>query len=311
MTSGQLYLRPVAPELARNDRDHIPLEREKVVYYLKSVALLVASVISLSVTTPLTAQDINHLADKAQLTLSGAAIMLGSKMTVDGETTQGTNIDVENILGLSKTSVQPRIAVDFKPSRRHDIEVGYQFVRRSAQKSLAQDFVFRDSTYHVGEDVHTAFDSDQLFLNYRYAFSVGPRSEYGFGLGLGALFLDLNLDATAATGGGATRQFSNSKTLTAPTGSLGFYGKWRAWSSSYFTGDLRAVRVNVSKLDATIYEGGLGYRYFFTRKFGFEAGYGISSFDVKLRRQRDTGEDIRTFVTYSLQNLRLGMVTSL
>jgi hypothetical protein len=257
------------------------------------------------------AQDINHLADKAELTLSGAAVMLGSKMMVDGEATEGTNIDVENVLGLEKTRVQPRIAVAFKPGRRHEIEVGYQFVRRSAQKSLAQQFVFRDSTYNVGEDVHTTFDSDQLFLTYRYAFSVSPRSEYGFGLGVGALFFDLGLDATAATGGGATRQVSNSKTFNAPSGSVGFYGKWRAWTSSYFDADLRAVKVDVSRLNATIWEGGLGYRYFFTNKFGFEAGYGISSYDLKLRRQRDTGEDIRTFVTYSLQNLRLGMVTSL
>jgi hypothetical protein len=232
-------------------------------------------------------------------------------MMVDGEATEGTKIDIENVLGLSKTRVQPRIAVAFKPSRRHEIEVGYQFVRRSADKTLAQQFVFRDSTYHVGEDVHTSFDSDQLFLTYRYAFSVSPRSEYGLGLGLGALLLDIGLDATVATGGGATRDFSNSKTLTAPSGSLGFYGKWRAWSSSYFNADVRAIKVDVSRLNATIWEGGFGYRYFFNNKFGFEAGYGISSYDLKLRRQRDTGEDVRTFVTYSLQNLRLGMVTSL
>jgi len=253
----------------------------------------------------------NHLRDRWEATLSGAAVMLASRLRVDGDASQGTTIDVERILGLSQTRVQPRVALAWRPGRRHEFEVGYQFVRRDAEKTLTQQFVFRDSTYRVGEQVRTLFNSDQLFGTYRYAFMARERSEAGLGLGLGALFFDLGLDVLAGGSGGNSVQFTRTRSFTAPSGSLGLYGKWAVGRQSYVNADLRAVKVDVSWLDATIYEGGLGYRFFFTPRFGAEAGYGVSSYDLTITSTRESGNDVHTFVRYTLQNLRLGIVTAL
>jgi len=253
----------------------------------------------------------NHLRDRWEATFSGAAVMLASRLRVDGDASQGTTIDVERILGLSQTKVQPRIALAWRPGRRHELEVGYQWVRRDAEKILTQQFVFRDSTYRAGERVRTFFDSDQLFATYRYAFRARERSEMGLGIGLGALLFDLGLDVLAAGGGGSSVQFSRTRSFTAPSGSLGLYSKWAVGRQSYINADLRAVKVSASWLDATIYEGGLGYRFFFTRRIGAEAGYGVSSYDLTITSTRESGNDVHTFVRYTLQNLRLGIVTTL
>ena len=253
----------------------------------------------------------NHLEDTWEATLSGAVVLLSSKLRVDGEASQGTNINVEDILGLDKNKVQPRVALAWRPWRRHRFEVGYQWVRRSAEKTLEQQFVFRDSTYHVGELVKTNFDSDQLFFTYRFAIMASDRSEAGIGVGLGALFMNVNLDVLATGGGGGTVGVARGRSLTAPTGSLGAYGKWRVGSRSYIDADLRAIKVNTKWFDATIWEGNGGYRYFFTEKFGGELGYGISSFELTVKKTRASGGDIDTFVRYTLQNLRLGIVTAL
>ena len=107
----------------------------------------------------------NHLRDTWDFTLSGASVILSSDLRVDGDQQQGTTIDLESILGLEKDKFQPRLAATWRPGRRHELEVGYQFVRRNASQVLTRDIVFRDSTYQVGRSVHTTFDSDQLFLN--------------------------------------------------------------------------------------------------------------------------------------------------
>src|SRR3981189_1796430 len=85
----------------------------------------------------LAAQDErNHLTDRWEITLSGAAVVLGSKLRVDGETRPGTDIDMERVLGLARTKVQPRLAIAWRPGRRHELEVGYQVVRRDALRTL-------------------------------------------------------------------------------------------------------------------------------------------------------------------------------
>jgi hypothetical protein len=235
--------------------------------------------------------------------------MLSSEMRVDGELTDGTNINVEDILGLNKNKFQPRFAFTWRPGNRHELEVGYQFVRRDATKAVERDFVFRDTTFHVGTRVSSTFNSDQLFLNYRYAFYSTPTSQIGMGVGVGALFLDVSLDALAA-GSNNSVAFGVGKKYTAPTGSIGGFGKWAFGSQSLLLADLRAIKVNISDLDATIYEGGVSYRYYFVPKFGGEFGYGGSSYHVNITRKAVNG-DRNTDLHYTMQNLRFGLVVVL
>jgi hypothetical protein len=247
----------------------------------------------------------NHLRDTWDFTLAGAQVVLSSDLRVDGET-EGTNIDIEDILGLDKNKFQPRVAATWRPGKRNELEVGYQFVRRNATQALTRDIIFRDSTYRVGRSVHTNFDSDQLFLNYRFAFYSTPTAQAGLGVGVGALFLNASLDALVA-GNSNSVQFSRAKTYTAPTGSVGGFGRWAFGTQSILSADLRAIKANIGDLDATIWEGGASYRYYFTSMFGGELGYGISDFDVDVKHQ-ENGNDSHTKLKYSLQNLRFGLV---
>jgi len=228
-------------------------------------------------------------------------------MRVDGEVTDGTNINIEDILGLKKDKFQPRFAFTWRPGNRHELEIGYQFVRRDASKALDRDIVFRDSTYHVGSRVNTTFNSDQLFVNYRFAFYSTPTAQIGLGVGIGALFLDMSLDALAA-GQSNSIAFSVGKKYTAPTGSIGGFGKWAFGSQSLLLADLRAIQVNISDLDATIWEGGVSYRYYFVPRFGAELGYGSSSYHIDIKRTGANGGDRFTDLHYTLQNLRFGLV---
>ena len=46
--------------------------------------------------------------------------------------TRGTDTNAEKDLGLSKSRIEPRFTLRYRPSRRHELEAGYQVVRRSA-----------------------------------------------------------------------------------------------------------------------------------------------------------------------------------
>ncbi len=248
----------------------------------------------------------NHLRDTWDFTLSGASVILSSDLRVDGDQMEGTTINVEDILGLDKDKFQPRLAATWRPGKRHELEVGYQFVRRNATQILTRQIIFRDSTYDIGRRVDTNFDSDQLFLNYRFALWSTENAQAGIGVGVGALFLDATLDAIVAGSSNAI-QFSSGKSYTAPTGSIGGFGKWAFGSQSVLSADLRAIKADIGDINATVWEGGASYRYYLTPMFGGELGYGISDFDIDIKHNGSNG-DRETKLKYSLQNLRFGLV---
>jgi hypothetical protein len=249
----------------------------------------------------------NHLRDTYDFTVSGANVILSSDLQSDGDSRPGTQINGESVLGLSKNKFQPRFAFTWRPGSRHELELGYLFVRRDASNTVNKDFTFRDSTYQVGRRIDSRFNSDQLFLNYRFAFWNREKSQVGMGVGVGALFLDIGISALAA-GNSNSVQFIRGRTYTAPTGTIGGFGKWAFGSKSIVLADLRAIKVNVSDLDATIYEGGASYRYYFVPKFGGELGYGGSSYHLNLTQKNDGGGDMKTDLKYTLQNFRFGLV---
>ena len=273
-----------------------------------SLGLLTA--VSLFTAGAARAQDVNHLEDRYEFLISGAAVHLGSKLRVDGDLTQGTLIDVEKILGLKDTRFQPRLAFTWSFARKHEIEIGYQWVRRDAEHVLTRDIVFRDSTYHAGAAVNTTFNSDQLFGTYRWAFSVSDRSEYGLSVGFGALFIDMGIAALAAVNNKSVL-YVREKTVTEPSGSLGLYGKWRIGGNSYLGGDARGIKVAAGDFDATVWEGNLDYRYYFGRNWGGEVGWGISDYHVDITQTNSSGGDRLTQLRYSLANWRLGLVVSM
>ena len=105
----------------------------------------------------------------------------------------------------------------------------------------------------------------------------GPaQSQIGAAVGLGAIFLKSELDATAAaTQAGADTTIverSKSTSFTAPTLSLGLYGRWKLGEKWYLETDARGVYFKIENFKAGVAELGLAGRRFFSEKFAAEAG---------------------------------------
>jgi hypothetical protein len=252
----------------------------------------------------------NHLYDKLQLDLSGAVVILGSNIRIDGSNGNGTDLDAEDQLGLDQTKFQPRAALRWRPGRRHQLEIGYQFARRTAEKTLDRDIIFADSTYQAGLAVNSTFNTDQAFLTYRFAFMAHDRTQIGVGVGLGALFFKMGLDALAAVGSNQVT-FSQVQDFVGPTASLGLFGNFRLGDRWYLESDLRAMKVGIDRIDAKIWEANLAGRYFLSDKVGLEAGYGISWLELTVAAKTDGGglTDLESGkIKFNLQNLRFGVV---
>lgn len=253
----------------------------------------------------------SHLYDRYQFTVSGTQVWLGSTVRVDrSDGTPGTEFTPEDV-GAANHSWEPRFAVRWRPGRRHELELGYLFVRSSGSRALADTIRFNDTTFAKGLRVNSALKSDQGFLTYRYALHAAERSQIGLAVGLGALFVNIDLDAIAGTTSGgpdtAIVPFSAAKGVTGPIGSLGFYGRWQVGDRWYMEGDARGLYVKIDRRAATVYEAGAAGRYFVSRRVGFELGYGLTWIKATLDH-RPNGKGFAGRLKYVLQNARLAVV---
>jgi hypothetical protein len=247
---------------------------------------------------------------KFQLNLAVPVIILNSDIRVDGSGGRGTDLDAEDDLGLSKSELEPRVALRWRPGRRHELEVGYQFARRNAEKTLERSVDFVDSTFEVGTRVGVAFDSDEAFLTYRFAFMARERTQVGFGLGLGALLVDLRIDALAASGSDQV-DYSQSAKVTGPLGSVGLFGRFLAGDRWHFEVDARYLQISINRFEPRVLEAGGVARYALSPAVAIEAGYGFSGIRLEVGpKTTESGETglVSGQIKYSLQNVRLGLV---
>jgi hypothetical protein len=254
------------------------------------------------------AQSASRLYDKWQIDLSGAVVVMGTDIRVDGSNGEGTEISGEDVLGLSREKIQPRASVRWRPGKRHEIELGYQFARRTAEKTLERDIVFADSTYAAGLDLNSTFHTDQVFLAYRFAVRARERTQLGLGVGIGVFPFKLEVDRFASAGGSGVTS-ANERNLTGPFGSLGIYGRFLLGDRWYLESDLRGIAIKIDRFKASVVEANLAGRYFLSDKLAMELGYGISAVTITV----DPPEDRQGFfgkLDYPLQNVRLGVVWS-
>ena len=258
----------------------------------------------------------NHLYDRYQLSVSGTALFFGTKIRVDPENGEGTEITFEDELGVDKVSLQPRAALRWRFGRRHEIEGGYVRASRSNERVLTDTIVFRDTSFAAGLRVASTLGTSQAFVAYRYTFNAKDNTQVGMGLGLGVIFLRSELEAVAgATSGGqdtAITRFSRAGDMNGPTASLGLFGRFLLSDRWYLESEARALYIKVDNFRAGVVELDVAGRYFLSSSVGLELGYSLGAYGIRLDHtgsgEGAFGIDLMGKVTYTVQGLRGGVV---
>ena len=247
----------------------------------------------------------NHLYDKWQFNVAATGVILGSSARVDPEDGgEGSNIDLEDDLGLDKTEFQGRLSIRWRPGRRHELEAGYQFIRRHNTRSLQDTIVFADTSFPAGFRAETKFNSDNAFLTYRFAVMAKENHQLGLALGLGALFFKASIDGDGEIGPDSVH-VKESFDQIAPIGSIGLYGRFRFADRWHVNADARAIGITIDRFDISVLEGGLSTQYFFNPKWGGELGWSYSGVTVDFTSTSGTRS---AKIKYDFSTARIGVV---
>jgi hypothetical protein len=259
-----------------------------------------------------------HLYPKFEVDASGTLLVLSETVRIDplNKPGEGSEVNAEDVFGVSPTSLQPRAALRWRPGRRHELELGFLRAVRSAERVLTRDVEYADTTFTAGLRVNSQLRTSQAFLNYRFAFRARENSQIGAAVGLGALLYRQEIDAVGGvTAGGAdttVTPYSQTRSFNAPTGSLGLYGRFKLGDKWYLDSDARGIYVKVDNFKANVVELGAAVRRFFGEKFAAELGYGLGFYKVTLDRPANgTGFlniDVYGEIKYTVNGFRGGIV---
>ena len=239
-------------------------------------------VLAAAAATPAMAQDffsqnfITPGEENFTLNLGGILNQFDTSVRLDGSTTRGTDINLENN-GLSKNLTSFQADGTWRFAQRHRIDALYFTTKRSGDQTYNTTIDIGDQVFPVGATVHASSKNDMFNLDYRYSFVKNPDFELAglFGFWGGKFTFDLNAVGNGTSG--ATYNKSVSTTLPLPL--LGVTADWYPDKQWKFDMLLSGIKAKIGDVDGHAYVLGASGEYMFARNFG--AGVRYTYTDVK------------------------------
>jgi hypothetical protein len=222
--------------------------------------------------------------DRFALALGGFLTQFDSESRLDSEHLgEGTDIDLEETLGMDDEKGVFRLDGYYRFSRRSRLQFGYTGWSRGGERRLTEEVQWGDRVYEVGALVTTEMNSRILKLAYKYSVVNDGRVDAGASLGLSTywFFNTLDLAAGVSGGGGAVSGATQreSRDIVAPIPTLGLHLEWTIAPRFFLrtTGEYFSARV--SGYDGELLDLMGGIDYYVTPSVGLGVAYNFVNID--------------------------------
>lgn len=198
-------------------------------------------------------------------------------------TTSGTQISLENDLGLTPDVHQGRVEFIFRMRERNRLRVDMWELNRSAVASPSSDIVYGNIVLTPADQVVTNFDWRQIDVTYTYSFLRGRRYELGAGIGAHAIQGDSDERVWA-------RAVHESFTGAGPFATLALDGTWLISERFSFNARAQYMSLNFNSNRGSLgdYHADVQYRWLPNIAFGI--GYESTHARVEVRGSNPNGE---------------------
>jgi hypothetical protein len=214
-----------------------------------------------------------------------------TNMRVSGDAGLGSDLDLEDLLGLGESSTVARIDGRYAFNRRHWIEFSYFDINRDGERTIANDIIVGDVTIPAGT-VDTTFDTAIFKIAYRYNFVTDPRTVIGASFGFHVMSIDSSFKSPSFN-------VEEDYTVDAPVPLVGLHGayalseKWKLSASAEFLqfdiGDYRGLITDTRlTIDHDTFE-----------HFGWGVGFNGFSADATLKGR----DGLKSDIEYGYQGL--------
>ena len=185
---------------------------------------------------------------------------------IDGDTLQGTSIDLQDSLGLARNDrlYSGRFWIHWM--QRNYLYFTTAHSGHAGTQTLSAPIIFDDQTFGAGEVVRSRIETDLKTLHYGYNFLDLRLVKLGFRVGADRLGFDADMRSRTTPS-----RASTSDSVTFPVGGLGATFEPMPWLR--FQGEISALSARLSGDNVRFYDGRVQAEVYWAHFFGIVAGY--------------------------------------
>jgi len=202
---------------------------------------------------------------------------------IDAESgSPGTDVDLEQDLGLDSTDSVFRVDGYYKFSDRHRIDASWFDLSRSSTKVIDRDIEWNGTIYPIDTSVDSVIDLDIYKVAYTYSFLKRDKGFLGVSAGLYVADFATALDAPVL-------DRRESGDATAPLPVFGLRGEYRLSDRWTLRASGEFFLFEYGDWDGSLYDVYAGIDYRFTEHFAVGAALNAVDFDIGVEKQNLAG----------------------
>lgn len=223
--------------------------------------------------------------------ISGYRASVDTEANVGRPGQPGTDIDMENDLGLNKHEGLPQVQVGAKFFKRWFVVGEFFALDRNGSRTISRNLIFDGVTYPASATIDSKFRSDIYRASIGYNFIQRPNAEFGVVLGLHATDFKVQLDGQTSAGGSGTLVLERrAKDFIAPLPTIGVVGGVEVYPRVILSGRADYLSLKVGDYDGSILnvQGSLGYRV--TDNFEVGASWRYVDYGLDVEKENYTAK---------------------
>jgi hypothetical protein len=216
-----------------------------------------------------------------RLTLKGGYFFANTDNTIRLDPTgggSGTEIDLEDVLGLDENVDSFDVGVKWRFFDRHSISVGYFDLTRDASTAIGGTIIIGDAPPIVfGDVINTEFKWNTVSAFYTWSFLQTNKYEVGLNIGAHVTTFKFSVAST-----NLPMLKADSKSVTAPLPVLGLMGAYAFTPKLVLRADAGWFGIKVGEVEGSQWAVNLDLEYNMWKYMGFGIGYKFYTLDVDI-----------------------------
>ncbi len=245
-------------------------------------------------------KHLSYLTDRFVVSLGAYLPSVSTHMAFSTQVRNGTNVNLENRLGLTPNTQSVDAAASWRISNHNFLEFQYFAFGRNSTKQITDSISWGDVVYPVGARLQASDHLEYYGVTYRYYIWRNPSWELGAGIGVDGLFLTTHL-AVQTTGDGSLVESDSAPKKTdivAPLPVIGISGDWQFVPRLLIKGAVQYMYINdISGIGAHLTDVALGVEWYPLHHLGLGAVYHYVG--VTVDQTKTDGEKVN--VAYTIQ----------
>jgi hypothetical protein len=242
-----------------------------------SAICVLAVICGLSPCGPASAEIFDAPFDKRFSFAAGAFITYhDTRIRLDTDAGPGTEVSLENDMGLDATTNIMRVDAAWRFSERHKLLFGFFDLSQTGSKTLDLDLVINGDTYLEGESILTDWKMQLLELGYSYRIRGNKRTQWWLNAGFFVQDTEIAV-AETATGGNVS-----SEDVVLPLPKIGL-GVDHVFNEHWFGhAGVDVFKLEIGDVDGSLVDFRVTLDYLFTESFSVGAGWHLINLAVDL-----------------------------